>query len=299
MTAPVLIFGKQGQIARAFAALLGQQAIALGRNECNLANAESITTALGRYKPSIIINAAAYTQVDKAETEREEAHAINAASLATIGAWAKANHALVVHFSTDYVFNGAGNTPWVETAPTHPLNHYGATKLAGEQALAASGAKGFIFRISWVYDGEGANFLNTMLRLGAERENLSIVADQFGAPCYAPWVAKTVWQVVQQADFREMDGVETYHLAPAGEVSWHGFATRIFEVARKYGVELKVKEVAAIPSSAYPTPAVRPLNSRLDCRKIVTRFGLELPSWEEGVEEALRKKLHESHNNAA
>lgn len=296
---PIVILGKNGQIARAFQNLLGERAVALSRAECNLADADSIHAALERYAPSIIINAAAYTQVDKAETERGEAQAINAESLATIGAWAKAHDALVVHFSTDYVFDGSGETPWMEGSPTAPLNHYGATKLAGERALLASGAKGLIFRISWVYDAHGGNFLNTMLRLGAEREKLSIVADQWGAPCYAPWVAEAAWQVVEQARKEGIRDMEIYHLAPEGETSWHGFASHIFDVARGAGMALKVREVEAIPASAYPTPAKRPSNSRLNCEKIVTRYGLKRPSWQEGVADALRKKLHEGHHHAA
>lgn len=292
----IVVFGANGQLGRALAALLGDRVIALTRADADLAQPESLEGILTAHQPEVVVNAAAYTAVDKAEEEQALAHRINAESPAVIARWCAANHVPLVHYSTDYVFNGEGEKPWRETDTTAPLNAYGASKLAGEQAVAESGADYLIFRSSWLYDAQGSNFFNTMLRLAAEREQLRVVADQTGAPCYVPQLAKASLDALEKSMAMEAFPSGIYHLTHTGFTSWHGFAEAIFDMARKNGAELCVKTVEPIPSSAYPTPAKRPHNSRLSCSRIHTVFGIVLPKWEQGLAQAAEEKYRASHH---
>ncbi|MCL9801468.1 dTDP-4-dehydrorhamnose reductase [Pseudomonas sp. AKS31] len=294
----ILLLGKNGQVGwelqRALAPL--GDLIALDRNAVgdlcgDLANLDALRMTIRQVKPDVIVNAAAYTAVDKAESDKELADRVNgeatrvmAEEAALLGAW-------LVHYSTDYVFSGLGLSPWQETDDVAPVNHYGASKLAGEQGILQSGCKHLIFRTSWVYGARGNNFAKTMLRLAKDRESLNVIADQIGAPTGADLIADVTVlaiQKVQQAP--ELGGL--YHLAAGGEVSWHGYAAHVIDFARAVGEELVVKEVNPIDTTAYPTPARRPLNSRLNTQKIRDNFSLHLPDWQSGVTRMLMEVLN-------
>lgn len=285
MKQKLLIFGANGQIGRALNQLAEGDVVALGRDEADLSKPESLRQVIVDINPTQLINAAAYTAVDKAEEEEALATLINGDAPGVMAEEAAKRGIPFVHYSTDYVFDGSGKRPWKEDDATAPLNAYGRSKLAGEKAVAAAGGEYLIFRISWVYDAYGKNFLNTMLRLGKDRETMKVVADQFGAPCYAPHIAQATLDILAQPI---TPGI--YHMANQGVTTWHGFATEIFAEAKQRGVELAVKEVLPIPASEYPTPAARPQNSRLDCSKLQATFGITLPAWEEGVKEAMAEK---------
>ncbi len=236
-----------------------------------------LQTVLQSTAPDIVVNAAAYTAVDRAETDREQALHINQAVPALLGSWAAQHGALVVHYSTDYVFNGTKTTPYVESDPPDPINAYGDSKLAGDRALLASGCDALILRVSWVYGLRGNNFLLTMRRLMREREALNIVDDQFGAPTWSRTIAQVTADMLTRmprnpADRKPLCGL--YHLAPHGETSWFGFASRIRDALKLHC------DLHPIPSSEYPTPAKRPTNSRLDPTKLEQTFGLRLPTWD-------------------
>lgn len=285
---PFLIFGKHGQVGRALYAILGDKHQFMGREQADLSKPEGLKELILRIQPGAIINASAYTKVDKAEEEESIAYAVNAQAPAAMAEAAKELGIPFIHISTDYVFDGTGTREWSEIDKTSPQNAYGRTKRAGEEKIEKIGGKYMIFRTSWVFDAVGPNFLVTMLRLGREREELSVVSDQVGAPTYAPHLADGLLEALRHSE-RE-DGAfpsGIYHLCNQGEISWHDFADAIFVQARKRGMELKVKEVRPIPSSAYPTPAKRPLNSRMDCSKAKEILGVELPDWHEGLKEAL------------
>lgn len=245
-----------------------------------------------RVAPDVIVNAAAYTAVDRAESEPEAARQINALAPGVLAEEAKARGALLVHYSTDYVFDGAGSDWRFEDAPTGPLSVYGKTKLEGEQRIAASGADALVLRTSWVYAARGGNFAKTMLRLAAEREQLKVVADQIGAPTGADLLADVTAHLVR-ATLRDRALCGIYHAVASGETSWHAYARHVLGRARDKGLALKVQpeQVEALPSSAYPTPAPRPLNSRLDNHKLQDRFGLVLPHWQVGVDRLLEEIL--------
>lgn len=240
-----------------------------------------------RVAPQLIVNAAAYTAVDRAEKEHDLAMAVNAAAPAILAEEAERIGAGIVHYSTDYVFDGSGTRPWREEDTTGPLNAYGHSKLAGEEAIRASGAAHLILRTSWVYAARGSNFVRTMLRLGQERPELRVVADQHGAPTAARVIADMTGQILAQAGgefakfLAERGG--TTHLCCRGETTWHGLATAIFEFARKHGISLAVQNVEPIRTEEYPTPARRPANSRLDCGRLRERFGLTAPAWQEAL----------------
>lgn len=293
-TDPVLVLGSTGQVGRALIALLGQGGIGLSRAEANLAEPESLVPLLDKIRPSAIFNAAAYTAVDLAEKEEALALRVNGEAPGVIARWCAKNGIPLVHYSTDYVFSGEGTQPWKEEDRVAPQNAYGRSKLEGEKQIIESGADALIFRTSWVYDSEGKNFFNTMLRLGRERDHLGVVADQWGAPTYAPHLAQASVEALRASfDLSEFpSGI--YHLCHTGETNWHGFALSIFELARKGGLELKVSAVEAIPTSTYPTPAKRPLNSRLNLEKIKKVFSIELPDWKTGLEECM---LHQNVNS--
>ena len=285
----ILLHGKNGQVGwelqRALAPL--GELVALdrqgGEGLCgDLADLDGLRQTIRSVSPNVLVNAAAYTAVDKAESEPERAELINAKASQVMAQEMLKLDGWLLHYSTDYVFNGGGLKPWKEDDLTGPLNHYGVTKLQGEKAIAQTGCKHLIFRTSWVYAARGANFAKTMLRLAAEREQLEVIADQFGAPTGAELIADVTAHALRCARSNPaLAGV--YHLAAAGEVSWHGYADFVIEHARNADKDLTVKAITAIPTSDYPTPAQRPLNSRLDCSKLRDAFDLNMPDWQIGV----------------
>lgn len=292
----ILLLGPNGQVGwelRRALAPLGR-VIALGREHdglCgDLTHPGELAGSVRMLRPDIIVNAAAHTAVDKAESEPALAELLNARAPATLAQLAAELGATLVHYSTDYVFDGSGEQPRDETAPTGPLSVYGRTKLAGEQAIQASGCRHLILRTSWVYAARGGNFAKTMLRLAGEREQLRVIADQIGAPTGAELIADVTAHALRALAQRpELAGL--YHLAADGQTSWHGYAEHVIAWARRHGQDLKVQTVEAIPTSAYPTPAQRPLNSRLDTTRLREAFGLQLPPWQLGVERMLTEIL--------
>ena len=292
----ILLLGPNGQVGwelRRALAPLGR-VIALGREHdglCgDLTHPGELAGSVRMLRPDIIVNAAAHTAVDKAESEPALAELLNARAPATLAQLAAELGATLVHYSTDYVFDGSGEQPRDEGAPTGPLSVYGRSKLAGEQAIQASGCRHLIFRTSWVYAARGGNFAKTMLRLAGEREQLRVIADQIGAPTGAELIADVTAHALRALAQRpELAGL--YHLAAEGQTSWHGYAEHVIAWARRHGQDLKVQTVEAIPTSAYPTPAQRPLNSRLDTTRLREAFGLHLPPWQSGVERMLTEFL--------
>ena len=292
----ILLFGKTGQVGwelqRALAPLGNLIAIDVHSKEhCgDFSNPEGIAETVRAIKPDVIVNAAAHTAVDKAESEPHFAQLLNATSVEAIAKEAAKIGAWVVHYSTDYVFPGEGETAWCETDATAPLNVYGQTKLEGEKALQTHCPKHLIFRTSWVYATRGANFAKTMLRLAGEKEVLSIINDQHGAPTGAELLADcTAIAIREEQRNRAVAG--TYHLVASGETSWAEYAEFVFEVARSHGAELAIKAVSGIPTTAYPTPAKRPLNSRLSNEKFQRVFGVTLPDWRQGVARVVTEVL--------
>jgi dTDP-4-dehydrorhamnose reductase len=278
----ILITGKNGQVGGEFALLYRSQGdvVLAGRDECDLASEPSIRDLVRRVKPDIIINPAAYTAVDQAERESELCFAINATGPRVLAEEAARLGALLVHYSTDYVFDGDKPEPYLESDPIHPVSVYGASKAAGEAAIAATGCRYLVLRTSWVYRAQGKNFLRTMLRLGAERPELRVVDDQIGAPTSAAAIAAATAQLVEQHP-DPPSGI--YHMTAAGSTSWCGFAREIFSS----GVLPKPPQVHAIASSDYPTPAKRPANSILSNDKFAYAFGFRLPHWKLQLEEVL------------
>jgi dTDP-4-dehydrorhamnose reductase len=253
---------------------------------------DSLVALVKAVGPSVIVNAAAHTAVDKAESEPEVARTINAAAPAVLAREARMRDFLLIHYSTDYVFDGSGDRPRNEQAPTGPLNVYGRTKLEGEEAIRASNCRHLILRTSWVYAARGANFAKTILRLATEREEVSVIDDQVGAPTGAELLADVTAHAVRGV-LAEPSLGGTYHCTAAGETSWHGYARFVIEHARALGYPVKTKagQVRPIPTSAYPTAARRPLNSRLDTGKLCRTFGLHLPPWQVGVARMLDETL--------
>ncbi|OYU80390.1 MAG: dTDP-4-dehydrorhamnose reductase [Burkholderiales bacterium PBB5] len=258
----------------------------------DLARPEALALALRALAPDAIVNAGAYTAVDKAEGDAALAHTVNAEAPAAMARVAADTGAWLLHYSTDYVFDGSGDQPRDEQAATGPLSVYGRSKLAGEDAIRASGCQHLILRTSWVHAARGGNFARTMLRLAAERDSLNVIDDQIGAPTGADLLADIAAHALRAArNDASLSG--TYHACAAGEVSWCGYARHVLAWARQRGVVLKAgpEQVSAIPTSAYPTPAQRPLNSRLDTAKLQQHFGLHLPDWRLGVERMLAEAL--------
>ena len=289
--APYLIIGN-GQIGSALADKLGGDAAQVTRDALDLATATDADyrALLEKHQPSIVINAAAYTAVDKAESERELAMQINGNAPGLLANACAEQNTLLIHYSTDYVFDGTGKTPWTESDAPSPINYYGETKLAGERAIEASGAAHLIFRVSWLYAKEGCNFVNTMLKLGTERESLSIVVDQIGAPCYAEDIADATIEIAKQY-LGKPDGLASgvYHMCNGGETSWYDFALEIWDHANRYESML-VRNVKAIPTAEYPTPAARPRNSRMNCNKLRHTFDVSLPHWKGSLLRFMEKK---------
>ncbi|MDP2826154.1 MAG: dTDP-4-dehydrorhamnose reductase [Sulfuritalea sp.] len=281
----ILLTGASGQLGRELKrslACLGE-VVACDRRQLDLADPDTLRDAVRAIAPTVIVNAAAYTAVDKAEAEPEVAEAINAVAPAILAEEARRLGALLIHYSTDYVFDGAKPTPYGEDDLPAPLSTYGRSKHAGELAIAASGVHHLIFRTSWVYGLHGANFMKTMLRLGRERDELRVVGDQIGAPTWARHLADATALILAR---REVPS-GLYHLAASGETSWHGYAEAIFAEAQRAGLMEKSPVVHRITSADYPLPASRPANSRLDCSRLRRDFGLALPDWRTGLIDCL------------
>lgn len=294
----ILLLGKNGQVGwelqRSLAPL--GELIALDRLgqaglSGDLSDLQALRATIRQVAPDVVVNAAAYTAVDKAESDTEMADRINAHAsqviaeeVASLGAW-------LIHYSTDYVFDGQGDAPWREADQTAPLNYYGLSKLNGENAIIASGCRYLIFRTSWVYAARGNNFAKTMLRLAAERETLNVVSDQIGAPTGADLIADVTALALQKA-LRQPELAGIYHLVAAGQTSWRQYASYVIDFARAHGENVLVKSVVPVPSTSFPTPARRPLNSRLDTQKIRENFSLNLPEWEVGVTRMLMEVLN-------
>jgi dTDP-4-dehydrorhamnose reductase len=288
----ILLFGAGGQLGMQLKQALARnvELTALGRAELDFAGAGAIRSTIQTANPEVVINAAAYTAVDKAESEPDLAHLVNAVAPGVIAEELTRTGGWIIHYSTDYVFDGTGTQPWMETDPTGPLGVYGQTKLDGELAIAATGCKHVILRTSWVYAAEGRNFLHTMLRLGRERKQLKIVDDQIGAPTTAEALTEATQAVLSQlaACSEDASASGIYHLACAGETSWCGFARAIFT---EFASRQKPPEVLPIPTEAYPTPAKRPRNSRLNCDKFTRQFGFQMPAWQDALDDVARKLL--------
>jgi dTDP-4-dehydrorhamnose reductase len=290
----VLLLGGNGQVGtelRKVLAPLVELVVAtrsgmIDGAECEAADfdrPQSLVSVLARVQPELIINAAAYTAVDAAESDAEAAWRANAEAPAQIAGWCAQHGVPLVHYSTDYVFDGQGSQPYREDDATAPLGVYGQSKRAGEEAIIASGAPYLIFRTAWVYASHGRNFLRTMLRLGAEREQLGVVADQIGSPTSAALIARTTLEVLQSGQLQS--GI--WHLTSCGQTSWYGFATEIFAQAQAAGLIARVPELQAITSADYPTAASRPTWSCLDNARLQQAFGITLPGWQQGLAEVI------------
>jgi len=294
----ILLLGKNGQVGWALQRSLAPlgELVALdsqSQTHCgDLSNLTGLAQTVRDVAPDVIVNAAAYTAVDKAENEPVLAHTINALALSVLAQEAKRIGAWLIHFSTDYVFDGSGDKPWLETDATVPLSVYGVTKLAGEQAIIASACKHLIFRTSWVYGARGNNFAKTMLKLAQERDSLKVVNDQMGAPTGADLLADVTAHAIRTA-LQKPNVSGLYHLAASGETSWHEYACFVIDFARQAGLDIKVAQTAiqAVPSSEFVTVAKRPLNSRLNTNILQKTFSLHLPDWQSGVTRMLVEHL--------
>lgn len=298
----ILLFGKNGQVGwelqRSLAPLGEVLALRTNSQELcgNFANPEGIAETVRAVSPDIIVNAAAYTAVDKAESEPELARTVNALTPGVLAQEAKRCAAWLLHYSTDYVFDGSGDRPWTESDPTGPVNVYGQTKLEGEELIRASTCRHLIFRTSWVYAARGGNFAKTMLRLAQERDALSVINDQTGAPTGAELLADVSAHALTTALRRpEVGGL--YHLTASGQTTWHSYACFVIDFARRAGLDIKVEpeNIKPVPTSQFPTPACRPKNSRLNTGKLQNTFGLNLPDWQTGITHMLTEIL-EKHS---
>ena len=294
----ILLFGKGGQVGwelqRSLAPL--GEVVALDHDSTdycgNFGNPVGLLDTVRDVKPDIIVNAAAHTAVDKAESEPDLVRTLNATAPGLLAQEAQRLGAWLVHYSTDYVFDGSGERAWCETDTPAPLSVYGQTKFEGEQLIQASCQRHLVFRTSWVYAARGGNFARTMLRLAQERDRLTVIDDQIGAPTGAELLADVTAHALRQV-MRRPEDAGLYHLVASGETSWWGYATHVLAQAQRLqpGLQIKASEVLAVPSSAFATAARRPHNSRLDTRKLQTTFGLRLPSWQEGVDRMLAETL--------
>jgi len=294
----ILLLGKNGQVGwelqRSLAPL--GELIALDRHghadlSGDLSNLRALRETIRKVAPDIVVNAAAYTAVDKAESDTEMADRVNARATQVIAEEVKTLNAWLVHYSTDYVFSGQGHEPWRETDQAAPVNCYGLSKLNGERAIVASGCRHLIFRTGWVYAARGNNFAKTMLRLAKDRASLNVIADQIGVPTGADLLADVAVAALQKALVNpELCGI--YHLAPAGETTWHAYASYVIDFARAHGEVLAVETISPIATTEYPTPASRPLNSRLATDKLRETFSLHLPDWQSGVTRMLMEALN-------
>ena len=294
----ILLFGKNGQVGwelqRSLSVLGAVTALDFDSTDhCgDFAQPEAVADTVRALRPDVIVNAAAHTAVDKAESEPEFARLLNATTPGAVAQEAARLGALLVHYSTDYVFDGSGDRPWVETDTPAPLSVYGRTKLEGEQLIQQSGAQHLILRTSWVYAARGGNFAKTMLRLAQEREHLTVIDDQWGAPTGAELLADVTAHALRHLQRHPQDG-GLYHCAAGGQTTWHSYAKYVIAHARQAqaAIQIKAKEIAPVPTSAFPTPAWRPLNSRLDTSRLQATFGLTLPPWQQGVARMLAEIL--------
>ncbi len=305
----ILLLGKNGQVGQALQRTLAPlgELVALERAQgsdglCgDLGQPEALAATIRQLRPDVIVNAAAYTAVDKAESEPEQARRINAHAPEVLAREADALGAWLVHYSTDYVFNGSGTEPWQETDATAPLNVYGQTKLEGELRVQAACTRHLIFRTSWVYAAHGSNFAKTMLKLAQERERLTVINDQWGAPTGAELIASVTAVAIQKvtakeggnqdANLKKIAGI--YHLVAAGETNWHAYASHVIRQAKALRPDMPwaVQDIAPVPSSAFVTAAQRPHNSRLNTHKLQAAFGISLPDWQQGVDSMLAEIL--------
>jgi dTDP-4-dehydrorhamnose reductase len=288
-TPKILLLGRNGQVGWELHRTLSPlgNVVALDFPEIDFTNTQSLRQAVSTHDPEVIINAAAYTAVDKAENEGDRCHQVNSTAPAVLSEAAKKSNALIVHYSTDYVFDGSKRTPYTETDPANPLGAYGRSKLHGDHAVVSSGADHLIFRLCWVYGARGQNFMLTMQRLAREREALRVVSDQFGCPTWSRMIAEAttlaLFKVLRSGDLASYNGC--YHLAATGNASWHAFAQRIVDLMPATG--RKCVKVEAISTAEYPTPARRPAYSVLNCDKLEQTFGLRLPDWETSLKQVL------------
>jgi len=305
----ILLLGKNGQVGQALQRTLAPlgELVALDRNSSSdgrcgdLGQPECLAATIRQLRPDVIVNAAAYTAVDKAESEPEQARLINAHAPEVLAREAEALGAWLIHYSTDYVFNGSGTEPWQETDATAPLNVYGQNKLEGELRVQAACTRHLIFRTSWVYAAHGSNFAKTMLKLAQERERLTVINDQWGAPTGAELIARVTAAAIQKvtakedanqdANLEEIAGI--YHLVAGGETNWHAYASHVISQAKALRPDLPwaVQEIAPVPSTAFVTAAQRPHNSRLNTHKLQAAFGISLPDWQQGVDSLLAEIL--------
>jgi dTDP-4-dehydrorhamnose reductase len=285
----ILVTGVTGQVGGALVKALEPvgSVIASGRGILDLAQPDRIASSLDRFSPDLIVNAAAYTAVDRAEDEKEMAFRVNAEAPGAIAQWAAGRGVPVIHFSTDYVFDGAGTRAWREDDPANPLSVYGASKLAGEEAIRSAGGPHLIIRTEWVYAARGTNFLRTIARLATERKELRIVSDQFGAPTSATLIADAVAGIVGTGGARLADRFAAakgaVNVAASGETNWHAFAVAIAEGLKERGVTLAVESIVPIATKDYPTKAKRPANSRLDLTRLRLAFGIDTPRWDQAL----------------
>jgi len=321
----ILLLGKNGQVGQALQRTLASlgELVALDRNTSSdglcgdLGQPECLAATIRQLRPDVIVNAAAYTAVDKAESAPEQARLINAHAPEVLAREAEALGAWLIHYSTDYVFNGSGNSPWQETDPTAPLNVYGQTKLEGELRVQAACTRHLIFRTSWVYAAHGSNFAKTMLKLAQERERLTVINDQWGAPTGAELIASVTAAAIQKVmavDKAKQDTIQgvkqgvkqgvnqdvlagIYHLVAAGETNWHAYASHVISQAKALRPDMPwaVQEIAPVPSSAFVAAAQRPHNSRLNTYKLQAAFGISLPDWQQGVDSMLAEILIEKN----
>ena len=292
----ILLLGKNGQVGwelqRSLAPLGELTALDRHMEGGDIADLDALAGVIRGIRPDVIVNAAAHTAVDKAESEPDLAMRLNAEAPEVMACEAKSLGALLVHFSTDYVFDGSGESPRDEDAATGPLSVYGRSKLQGEQCIVASGCRHLIFRTSWVYAARGGNFAKTMLLLAQEREKLSVINDQWGAPTGADLIADVSAHAIRQVMARQAQ-LGLYHLVASGETTWHAYASHVITQAKVLRPELawKVREMDAVPTTAFPTPARRPLNSRLDTSKLQRQLQMHLPDWKQGVDRMLHEIL--------
>jgi dTDP-4-dehydrorhamnose reductase len=296
----VLVIGQQGQLARSLAEReppSGMRVVTLGRPQVDLLKPESLVQALGAIHPDIVVNAAAYTAVDKAETEPELAFAVNADGPAHLALACAARDIPIIHVSTDYVFDGSKAAPYVESDAVNAISAYGRSKLAGEQKLARANARHIILRTAWVHSPFGTNFVKTMLRLGATRPEIGVVDDQYGNPTYAPHLAAAILSVATLITHAAADDPRwgMYHAVGSGDATWFGLAQEVFACAGAFG--LSPPELRPITSADYPTPAARPANSRLDTARLTRTFGTAFPPWADGVADCVRR-LAEATNGS-
>ena len=290
----ILVTGKNGQVGHELMRSLAHlgQVVGVDVKECDLAQSAAIDALLDRVKPDIIINPAAYTEVDKAESQPTIAHAVNAQAPKLLARYAARHNIPIIHFSTDFVFDGSKADPYLEEDEANPKSVYGKTKWLGEEAVRKMAAKHIIIRTSWVFGAHGVNFLKTILKVAEQRDKLSVVSDQFGAPTSARLLANAVAQIVKELNepgsYRKYG---TYHVAATGETSWHGYAKAVVEAAIKCGLETKLtpEQIKAVTTQENPMPAPRPANSRLDTTKVRTVFSVSLPKWQQEVEKVVKE----------